>query len=108
MSYKDYRSDKPKEVKVMDLDFFTPTRATIGRRDKDKELLGAYLLYHYLQEYADDFAKIGGHGGRGGGARGGWGGGRARLVRGGGAVEAPDAQRRPQVNGTYRIGAGVI
>lgn len=56
MYYKDYRSDKPDEVKVMDLDIFMPTKATIGRRDKEKELVGAYLLYHYVQEFADSFA----------------------------------------------------
>ena len=55
LHYKDYRSADPDDIKVLDLDIFMPTKATIGRRDKEKEVLGAYLLHNYLLYFADEF-----------------------------------------------------
>lgn len=52
--YKDPRSAVPDELKEMQLDFFMPKASTIGRRDDETELLGAYLLHHYFQNYAND------------------------------------------------------
>ena len=55
--FKDYRSEKPDVVQEAPLDFFLPRASTIGRRDDEAELTGAYLLYHYLLSAADDFME---------------------------------------------------
>jgi hypothetical protein len=56
--YVDYNAERPQVIEVM-ADLFYPTEKSIGQRDIDREVLGFYLLYHYIRlQHPEEFVYL--------------------------------------------------